>query len=337
MDKLITKTARRVRHLLASNSALSDPVFDRVNGQFLRARQLVQFYYLVAAFISYSTMSGLQGLVQSAEEWEFLWPIAWLTLFEGTRVIEWLPVATLFASLLAFQFPAHRIFRIAFAILCLFTVAAFNSQGSINHGFHVWLWIGIGLVFLPNVAPDIDVPRTVKMTYLSVVVAVQGLILFFYTLAGFWKSLDGLMSLLRGNEGNFSPRGLALQLADRMLQTGTSPLLGDLAIANFWLLWPLFLALIYIQLVAVIVCFRPRLHVAWGYLLIMFHLGTWLFMEIAFPHHVLFLGLLLVMSPFRPRHLNLWQTVRDLPVVGPLASIFRRKYTHGRASAVPAE
>ncbi|NKB49723.1 MAG: hypothetical protein GKS02_10240 [Alphaproteobacteria bacterium] len=337
MDKMITSAARRARRIFSSNQPLTDPVFGRVGEQFNRAQYFVRIYYIVSAFISYSLMNGLHARVLRSGEWDYLWPLAWLAQINDNSIIEWLPVAALFASLFAFQFPAFRVFRVVFAILCLFTAAAFNSQGSISHGLHVWFWIGFGLVFLPNAPANHAVPRTVKMTYLSVIVAVQALILFFYTLAGFWKILAGLTSLLRGVEGNFSPRGLSLQLADRMLQTGTSPLLADVVIANFWLSWPMFLALIYIQLVAVIIVLRPRLHVLWGYLLMMFHLGTWLLMEIAFQHHILFLGLLFVMSPFRPRSWTVRDAISDLPVFGRLLALGWRTHPDKRVGPVPAE
>ena len=337
MDNQLIIYGRRVRRLLTGKYPLRDPVFGRVDVQFRRAQHLVRFYYLASAFISYSLMPHLNALANRSAEWDFLWPIAWLSVFDGVQVIQWLAVALLLASFLAFQFPAYRAIRFGYAILCLFVVASANSQGSINHGFHLWLWIGICLVFLPYVPTVGTAPRSAKMTYLSVIVAVQALILFFYTLAGFWKFLAGLASLLRGVEGNFSPRGLALQLADRMLQTGTSPLLADVAIANYWLSWPMFLALIYIQMVAVLIVLRPRLHIIWGYFLIAFHIGTWLLMEIAFPHHVLFLGLLFVMSPFRPQQWTIREVLSDLPVFGPLLRLGRRTHGAKHVGAIPAE
>jgi len=208
------------------------------------------------------------------------------------------------------------------AILCLFAVAISNSRGGIDHAFHIWLWIGICLVFLPSVRSAGALSRTVKMTYLSVIVAVQALILLFYTLAGFWKVKGGLSPLLHGIEGNFSPRGLALQLADRILETGTKPLLADFVITNYWLIWPMFLALLYVQLVAVLVVLRPRLHIVWAHILILFHIGTWVLMEIDFPQHVLFLGLLFAMSPFRPRQWNFREVLSDLPGFGLLVRLF---------------
>lgn len=71
------------------------------------------------------------------------------------------------------------------------------------------------------------------MAYLSVIAGTQALIRLFYSFAGFWKFFWGLGPLFQGIEGNFAPRGLALQLANRILETGTVPLLGHFVIINY--------------------------------------------------------------------------------------------------------
>ena len=333
---MLTSILRRARRLLGSKCPSSDPVFGRIDLQFCRAQYLVRFYYLASVFISYLMIPEIHSIAKESAAWDFLWPVAWLSAFKASDIVEWISVASLAASMLAFQFPANRLSRVLFAVLFLLTVAIENSQGAMDHAYHAWLWIGICFVFLPRLRSTGALPRVVKMAYLTVIASTQTLILLFYSIAGFWKVFQGLKPLLQGTEGNFAPRGLALQLADRMLTTGTSPLLGDFAVANYWLIWPMFLFLIYVQLVAVLVALRPRLHIAWGYILIIFHIGTWLLMEIEFPEHVLLLGLLFVMSPFRPRQWNFRDVLSDLPgfgllvrLLGPMQS--RERGALGRA------
>ena len=326
---MLTSILRRTRRLLGSKCPSRDAVFGRIDLQYCRARYLVRFYYLASVFISYLMISEIHSIAKESTAWDFLWPVAWLSAFKASDIVEWISVASLAASILAFQFPANRLCRVLFAVLFLLTVAIENSQGAMDHTYHAWLWIGICFVFLPSVRSADTPPRAVKMAYLTVIVSTQMLILLFYSIAGSWKVFQGLKPLLQGSEGNFAPRGLALQLADRMLTTGTSPLLGDFAVTNYWLIWPMFLFLIYVQLVAVLVALRPRLHIAWGYILIMFHIGTWLLMEIEFPEHVLLLGLLFVMSPFRPRQWNFREVLSDLPGFGLLVRQFSPR--HDRA------
>jgi hypothetical protein len=333
---LPTSFFRGARRFLASAVPDRDPAIRRVDPQFSRARYCVQFYYLVSAYMSYSLMPEVRRLADGADAWEPLWPVMWLPDLT-TSTVGWLSLACLLSSLLAFQFHSYRPARALFAVLFLCVAAVPNSIGGINHGYHAWIWIGFVLVLLPDIR-GAEPKRVEKMAYLATISMVQVLLLSFYTLSGFWKFLGGVIPLIGGVEGNFSPRGLALQLADRSLQTGSSPLLADFVISNYWLLWPMFLGLIYLQLVAVFISFRPRLHLVWGYALVGFHTGTWLLMQIPFPNHVLFLLLFFVMSPFRPSHWTVRDVIGDLPVFG---AVFRRTMAvrdrHQSAHPVPAE
>lgn len=330
-------TFRGARRFLASVVPNGESAFRRIDPEFWQARYCVKFYYLVSAYLAYNLMPTLHRLTEGSDAWEPLWPVMWLPELTVSAA-GWLALAFLLSSLLAFQFDSYRPARALFAVLFVCVAAVPNSFGGINHGFHAWLWIGIVLVALPDIRGLAETRRVQKMAYLATISMAQFLLLSFYSLSGLWKFSFGVTSLLAGEEGNFSPRGLALQLAHRMSQTGTSPLLADFFIDNYWLSWPMFLGLIYLQLVAVFIALRPRLHMIWGYALVGFHTGTWLLMEIPFPNHVLFLLLFFVMSPFRPRHWTVRDVVGDLPILG---LVFRRiaGVRDGRQAAhpVPAE
>jgi hypothetical protein len=320
MQGLPTLLFRGARRVMASAVPDRGSAFRRVDPEFWRARYCVKFYYLVSAYLAYSMMPQLHRLADESEVWEPQWPVMWLPeLTIGSA--GWLSLACFLSSVLAFQFESYRPARALFAVLFLCAAAVPNSFGAINHGYHAWLWIGVVLVALPDIRGLAEPKRVQKMAYLATISMVQFLLLSFYSLSGLWKFIFGVIALIAGDEGNFSPRGLALQLAHRMSQTGTSPLLADFVIDIYWLSWPMFLGLIYVQLVAMFIAFRPRLHMVWGYALIGFHTGTWLLMEIAFPTHILFLLLFFVMSPFRPTQWTVRDILGDLPILGLL---FRR-------------
>jgi hypothetical protein len=323
----LDRIARLARKFLAGAYSSEDPVFQRINISFDRSRYLVKYYYLISAFLAYEISWDLHRAVEQSDAWDFMWPVKWLGWLGPSPQVQWLGIALFVSSLLAFQFPSKIVARSIFAALCLMIAALSNSQGAIGHGYHVWLWIGICFIFLPS-APEGSETREFKMSYLSVMVAAQALILFFYTLAGIWKVRSGLSSLYHGVEGNFSPRGLALQLADRVLITGTKPLLADFVISNYWLIWPMFLIIMYVQLTAVLVVLRPRLHLVWGYVLLSFHLGTWLLMEIGFAEQLLFVGILMLMSPFKPQKWKFRAVLADLPAVGVLTRLVWRAPSH---------
>ena len=232
-------------------------------------------------------------------------------------------------SVTCFLSPASRFARIGFAISLILCGGIMCSFGGVNHFNHAWLWVAVVLAFLPGGRSRAD-----QTSYCLTFAAAQGMLLSFYTLAGTWKIIGGLTSLARGVEGNFSPRGLALTFADRMLQTPTAPLLGHWFVDHWWLSLPTFVAVIYMQFVAVAVAYRPRLHVVWGLALLLFHLGTFLFMEIIFTVNVLVILVLLVNSPFQEPGWVRWSTLEQLPLIG---RVFRTRLRDQRPIPVPAQ
>jgi hypothetical protein len=227
--------------------------------------------------------------------------------------------------------PRSLTARAGFAASLLLCGGLVSSFGGINHSYHAWLWIAAALIFLPN-----GTSRPDKARYCLTFASAQALLLGFYSLAGVAKLAEGIGSLVAGIEGNLSTRGLALTFADRILQTGTEPLLGRWFVDNWWLSLPVFAFTIYMQLVAVAVAYRPKLHAAWGLLLFGFHLGTFLFMEIIFVVNMLLIMALLVNSPFQERNWFRWSTLADLPLLG---SLFRTRpaLTAMRPSLQPAQ
>lgn len=95
----MNKLMRHVRRLLTGTYPSRDPIFGRIDVQFCRAQYLVRFYYLASVFISYSMMPLMHSFAEQSAAWDFLWPVAWLSMLEGGHLVEWLSVALLFASL----------------------------------------------------------------------------------------------------------------------------------------------------------------------------------------------------------------------------------------------
>ena len=73
---------------------------------------------------------------------------------------------------------------------------------------------------------------------------------------------------------------------------------------------------IYFELFALAAVFRPSLRRLWGVFLVTFHLGTLLIMTIAFSTNIMLLTLLLIAAPGSPRGASLWETMRNMPLIG---------------------
>lgn len=299
----------RTPHLAASEAAQG-------------AYHIVTAYYAASVFICAGLIGRVHGMTMEIDEWHFLWPLAWAADLNFDLVAELLTLATLVTALVALQFR-HRYFpRFAFAALFLLSATIVNSAGGINHPYHAWFWVGAVFAFLPEGRIE-TMGRAQRLSYLTTFLTAQLLFMLFYTMAGLWKVVFGARSALAGQPGNFSFEALSWTIADRTLQTGTTPLLADLIISYPIIAWPGFVAVMYIQLFALHIVFRPRLVVIWGYGLIAFHIGTWLLMEIIFVQHVFLLVLLMVLSPMAPRTTHWRAVVSDLPLIGRLTTLGR--------------
>ncbi len=127
---------------------------------------------------------------------------------------------------------------------------------------------------------------------------VQSVILLSYTLAGYWKvSLSG-MEL-------FASDGMVRILPARLMNdTAQVPLLLPQVASQEYLAQWMLLVTVYTQVFAVLAVFRPHLHRPFGVVLILFHIGSDLLINVGLSTNVVFLGLFLVFSPPAPARLS---------------------------------
>jgi len=279
----------------------------------------VRFYYIINLFLVYRQLSTLRGLGLSSSSLDALWPVFWIESVGLERSSLLILHLSMMAGLLGVLFWHHRWVRILAVVAQLFVGAFANSFGAMNHGYHEWLWVGACLVFLPSGRMhEIGSSRAGRMSFLMVFSMAQGLILLFYSLSGAYKVAAALAALGAGEVGGFSPQAMALTLANRMTQADSTAIWAPFIIENYWLGWPLYLGVYFIEFVALFVFLRPALHRLWGLMLIAFHFGTFLFMDIQFSTHVLINTMLFVFSPFAPAKLDLRLMLRQIPICGML-------------------
>jgi hypothetical protein len=284
---------------------------------FQRCREAVRIFYLLSTLFAATMLLPTHYEARQAAELDLTWPVMWL---HGRDFVIWADIfslAAVVASFVAYLDPGNRIARAVLPASLLVVGGLLSSFGGINHYVHSWFWVALVMVFLPASGRRAD-----KLSYCLTFATAQAMLLGFYSLAGLWKLREGMAALLVAGEGDFAPRGLALTLADRIMQTGTQPLLGRFLVENYWLAWPMFLAVIYMQVVAILVVFRPRLHMAWGLGLLLFHLMTFVAMEIIFTVNVLLILAVLIRSPFQEPGWVSVRTLHDLPLLG---FVFRRR------------
>jgi hypothetical protein len=286
---------------------------------FEQAVLIVQAYYAISLFMLYRRAGEMAGLGRASPELDPLWPIKWIELTGLELGGALMAHLALGAGLLGLVLWRRLWVRMLVSVALLQYLGLQNSSSYLIHGFYGWFWLSVALWFLPSTSlASLRATRRGRMRFLSGFAAAPAVMLLFYTLSGAHKVVAAAIALFTDDISGFAPQAMAVTLAWRSLETGSEPLWAAVIISLPWLGWPLYLTVYYVELVALVILFRPRLHRAWGVLLILFHMGTFLFMDITFPEHVLINGLLLVMSPFALGLADPRRAAAALPLLGEL-------------------
>lgn len=319
--KTLLPVERRIRHALRGPCATA-PRWREHSAMVRRAVMIVQVFYAISAARLYEASRSLSHLSGSVEGYDLLWPVLWLKLVPletGGWIMAHL---ALLSGILGIVLWRHRLVRVLVSLSFLQIAALHNSHGAMSHGYHEWIWISVCFWFLPTAPTQkILTDRLQRTEFLYAFGFAPALILFFYTLSGLYKCMHAGLMLVQGEFGGFSPSAMAVTLAWRALETASSPMWAEPVIMFPFLGWPIFLGLYFVEVVSIAVFFRPVLHRTWGMLLIGFHFGTLLFMDITFSQHILINALLFVMSPFAPKETDWRAVLAAVPMVGWL---FRR-------------
>ena len=309
--------ALRVVRRLLQGPCVAPPRWLEHREIFGRAVFLVQVFYCVTAYRLYDESRELTLLTGSAEDLDLLWPVMWMDFVSLDSAVWVLVHLALGSSLLGLLLWRILAVRVLVSLTLLQLMALQNSYGGIGHASHEWFWISACFWFLPNGRHrDVGATRVGRMEFLYAFGFAPALILFFYTLSGLYKVLNATVALSQGVVGGFSPTAMAITVARRSLETGAEPMWGGLIIDMPLLGWPLYLGINFVEVVSIAIFFRPVLHRAWGVLLIVFHFGTLLFLDIEFPLHILIKALFFVRSPFALNEPNWRSMLAAVPFVG---------------------
>ncbi len=309
---------RRLRRMLAGTGSPGSPKGS--TAQFIRTQTLIRGFYAFLLYLAALNVPDFAGLSRS-RELELLWPVAWVDGV-GQEVGLKLILAWFLASAVAGAFaPASRAVRLAVFLGLLEFVALRNSEGKIGHSLHLAVLAALALVFLPAGWLRPEASRVTRTSTLVVFSATQALLLLTYTMSGLAKLGGGMYELFSGQANPWQPDGFARVIAERLLETGSTSLVGGWMIDHPWLSGPLLPAVIYLQTMAFVAAFRPALHRGWGLSLILFHLGNSFILTIHFPQSMALLALFFLASPFAPDRLDGRAILLDLPLVGLLRRI----------------
>ena len=227
-----------------------------------------------------------------------LWPVAWLQFVDLRSGVLAILILYLVGALIGAIFPTNRSAR-TLTFLSVFEFTAFeNSFGKINHSMHLWVLTAFILIFLPQIRQARDeTPRHLRQRFLII----------------FWGcQAESSSCLLHVRPGEIARRFLpglhrsnshlfAGGVLDgggrRLQQTASVSLLGPWLIAHPVVGWPFMIADLYLQPFPSGPRSGQRLHRFWAIALILFHIGSYLFLAINFAPMALLVAILLLNSP----------------------------------------
>jgi hypothetical protein len=299
-----------------------------------RAQLIVRIFYGCGLFLAVDSMSDWPALLR-ADAMAAPWPSAWIPADAVPGVVPWILGGYLGASALVAAVPTWRPARIVYFVLFMQYVSLISGFGGISHQNHTWLWISGLLIALPNRGWAKPTRLEDRHYFLGVVWVCQLVTMFFYMLTGFWKVVFGLHGVVTERASTFALDGFSVVVAQRDILFNDEPVLGRFFVDNPAIGWALFMGTIYIELAALNVAFRPRLHRAWGIMLVAFHIGTELAMGFTFPPNILVLALFFVCSPFAPDEVGARDAVLDLPGVHAARRALRRARDRPRGGGIP--
>jgi hypothetical protein len=300
---------------LSRDNEIAGDLFHEQSRAFTRAYWLVKIYYAILLFFPISLLPDWSGLLARATLIP-LWPVAWLELVDLRSGVLAILILYLVGALIGAIFPTKRWAR-TLAFLGVFEFIAFeNSFGKINHSMHLWVLTAFILIFLPRIERTQKVPRHLQQRFLLIFWGCQAILLLAYSMSGLGKLLGGFYQVSTGQTHIFLPAAFSMVVAERLQQTASVSLLGPWLIAHPVVGWPFMIADLYLQTFSFWAAFRPALHRFWAIALILFHIGSYLFLAINFAPMALLVAILLLNSPFVRASEGWRQTVRDLPLLG---------------------
>ena len=311
------KALLHIREYFFGSSPLRTIEQYATDGAVRTAALMVRAYYYFLLFLSVGLFSAWEPLAIGAQaEAVRLWPVMWLPYVDAAHAYAAIRLFFIAASAYVAFFPHHRIARVLSCVALFEFVSLYATILQLDVDGYGLLLVSLTFIFLPA---GIGQPEALsafgRSKLLLVFFAAQAETLLTYTMGGLGKFVGAAQQALVGLPHYFVPDASALLIADRLVLTRATSALGPWAIDHYWIVLPYFLFTVYLLTVSILVAFRPRLHYWWGVLLLIFHIGNYLVINIAFATHIFLVAILFLSSPFTRSPLGWRALLKELPFV----------------------
>lgn len=285
----------------------------------IRAKMLVQFFYLFVFFAVFRVMEG--GVLQSP--FNYMDFLALRDFFRPIWATKWMPVDHWEAAIRAFCagffavsiltslfWERFAFLRVLTAVFLFVYVGITLSFGRTSHEFYALMLVACMLALLPRQLND----ERGAIGLMRVLFGVQTFLLATYASSGIWKYFGFFGQLFRGEISAFSPDAMARSATSNLLNHGSFNIsfLYDFVVDHPSFLWSALLVGGYsIELFSMYVIFRPKLFKLWGVGLVMLHVGNVLIVGPTFPWQSMMVLLFIVFGPHSAGFPSVIQEARD--------------------------
>ena len=277
---------------------------------------LLNFTYLATLIIAFVHLFNVNE-VATSKLVDPLWPLFFLQQDHLIFATFFLQISLIISAVLAIM-TTTSFSRIYVFITCFLYAALLSSFGKINHGLHFLLIPLFCFALIPNEHKPVFKEKAILM-FLSA----KFFLLVAYSLTGFWKLFWGVIELFTQDVSLFSPLAFRNVL---VVQFEVTPItiFGTWFMEHYFVGWLLYVFVVYLELFAIAIFFKPNLYKIWGAALIFMKLGLALVLDVNNYIAVSAIGILLLLSPFYQE--SSWRkTIRSLPIIDWFAILFVKK------------
>ena len=293
------------------------PMFSKSNEElYNEIMTIVKFSYL---FFLFALFVQLFADKYDANSYMIdpLWPMKPFSSIPAGYLVLFFQL-NLFVSFLFLCFKTNHKFLKVYVFIIYFLYMAFNNSfGKINHGQYLALMILFCFMFIPTKSKK-DYQKKTIFTFATA----QFFLLMAYSLTGAWKLLWGIIEFFTKEVSLFSPLSFRNVIITQY-QFVEPTIIGAWFLEHYYIGWVMYLAVVYIEICSVFIFFKPNLHKIWGVLLLSLHLGIHFVLQVNMFSAPLYIGLLLIMSPFYFKT-DVKTTLLSLPVVFETRRLFQK-------------
>lgn len=328
LDRLIRKSTRALR----GQRFFYRNTFATHTRHYQCTQNVVILFYAISLFFGLSEMSwGWDRLLRS-QFIEVLWPFEifkpWIrSVFIPLGFYGWI-----FGAFASLQFPRLWFSRAMHGVGVFIIVGLRNSDGHFGHNYHAFMWVSLIFMFLPASTATSRINRSLKHRYIQIFWSAQFVICVFYLMTGLWKVRSLVACALSTHlQCELSEKVLTNIAAQELIRYRQPAPVSWVLFSYPWIGFFSYVATIWIHLYSLHFCFRPKLHGLFGFLRVIFHLGTLALFGVNFSPFTLTVICIFLFSPFSLEHTKLSEMLKQTPPLDLLIKVgVRLKSSMGR-------